>query len=99
MYRVIIMKGANEPWWFFEDWQEDIIDSVDFEDVNEAKDYYQAKFNDFKKSYQYIRQKFDYSSAFWNEDDLFYCEDCVEYLQLYTGLMLVDMNNKIFENV
>ncbi|HAY6986968.1 TPA: DUF1033 family protein, partial [Enterococcus faecium] len=24
MYQVITMFGDNEPWWFFEDWEEDI---------------------------------------------------------------------------
>lgn len=26
MFQVITMYGENEPWWFFEDWQEDIIE-------------------------------------------------------------------------
>ena len=25
MYQVITMYGDNEPWWFFDDWQEDIV--------------------------------------------------------------------------
>ncbi len=30
MYQVITMYGDNEPWWFFEDWQNDIQEETSF---------------------------------------------------------------------
>jgi hypothetical protein len=30
MYQVITMFGDNEPWWFFEDWKEDIQEARNF---------------------------------------------------------------------
>ncbi|MEG3033136.1 MAG: DUF1033 family protein, partial [Enterococcus sp.] len=30
MYQVVIMYGDNEPWWFFEDWQNDIKEEYAF---------------------------------------------------------------------
>mgnify|MGYP000193526421 CR=1 FL=1 len=31
MYQVVEIKGDMEPWWFLEDWQEDIISTKEFE--------------------------------------------------------------------
>ena len=37
MYQVITMFGDNEPWWFFEDWEEDIEAEETFESFEEAR--------------------------------------------------------------
>ncbi len=39
MYQVITMYGDNEPWWFFEEWQEDIQETATFEDFDAAVAY------------------------------------------------------------
>lgn len=36
MYQVIRMHGDNEVWWFFEGWQEDIVEEQHFTTFEEA---------------------------------------------------------------
>ncbi|ELA03841.1 putative DNA-binding protein [Enterococcus faecalis M7] len=40
MYQVITMYGDNEPWWFFDDWQEDIVQEKTFDNLTDAETYY-----------------------------------------------------------
>lgn len=89
MYQVISIYGENEPWWFFEDWELDIVDEEVFETLEEAKECYLKKFTHYHREYSMIRDKEDYLVAFWNEGELRYCDDCDEDLQLYKGLMLL----------
>ena len=43
MYQVITMFGDNEPWWFFEDWEEDIEAEETFESFEEARPAYEKQ--------------------------------------------------------
>ena len=43
MYQVITMFGDNEPWWFFEDWEEDIEEEETFESFEEARQAYEKQ--------------------------------------------------------
>ncbi|WEG72952.1 DUF1033 family protein [Vagococcus intermedius] len=97
MYQVIVMYGENEPWWFFEDWELDIVEEDIFDNLIEAKACYREKFAKLHKEYSMIKEKSDYLTAFWEADDLRYCEECDEDLQLYKGLMLLKDCKKLSE--
>ncbi|EPH93618.1 MULTISPECIES: DUF1033 family protein [unclassified Enterococcus] len=89
MYQVITMFGDNEPWWFFEDWKEDIQEVETFESFDEAKEFYQKKWQSIHKDYSYINAKSNFLSAFWNDGDERWCEECDDDLQQYKGLALL----------
>lgn len=89
MYQVIILYGDNEPWWFFEDWQEDIVEEKEFDSLAQAECYYVKKWQELSSSYTYINTKANYLTAFWNEGDERWCEECDEDLQQYKGLALL----------
>lgn len=95
MYQVITIYGENEPWWFFDEWQEDIIEEKEFDTFDDARNFFQKKSKEFIKEYEHERTKEGYLSAFWNDGELKYCEDCDEELQAYKGLMLVKDYQKL----
>lgn len=90
MYQVITMYGDNEPWWFFEEWEEDIDEITPFTTLLEAEKFYQQKWTQLHQKYAYINAKTNYMSAFWNDDELRWCEECDEDLQQYKGLALLE---------
>lgn len=89
MYQVITMFGDNEPWWFFDDWKEDIQEEETFESFEEAKEFYQQKWESINQDYSYINAKSNFLSAFWNDGDERWCEECDDDLQQYKGLALL----------
>ena len=95
MYQVIITYSENEPWWFFDDWEETIVEEVAYDNLEDAKKGYLEKFAKLQQEYSMIKEKPDYLTAFWNEGELLYCEDCDEDLQQYKGLMLLKNCQKI----
>ncbi|MFW7364194.1 DUF1033 family protein [Vagococcus fluvialis] len=95
MFQVITMYGENEPWWFFEDWQEDIIEEKTFDKFHAAKDYYDELVSKYSKEYEKMREKAPFMSAFWHEGELIYCDDCDEELQAYKGIMILKDYQKI----
>lgn len=89
MYQVITMYGDNEPWWFFEEWREDITKEQTFLTLTEAEAYYQDQWMQLRQKYTYIQARPNYLSAFWNDDDERWCEECDDDLQQYLGLALL----------
>jgi len=89
MYQVVVMYGDNEPWWFFEGWQSDIQEVFTFATFSEAQSFYEQKWQEIREEYSYINAKSNFMTAFWNEEDERWCEECDDYLQQYIGLALL----------
>ncbi|EOH92800.1 hypothetical protein UAW_02841 [Enterococcus haemoperoxidus ATCC BAA-382] len=99
MYQVVTMYGDNEPWWFFEDWKEDIEENKTFNCLEDAERYYIKKWQELSSTYEYINTKVNYLAAFWSEGDERWCEECDEDLQQYKGLALLkDLQAVTFES-
>lgn len=95
MYQVITMFGDNEPWWFFEDWEEDIEAEETFESFEEALQAYEKQWIAIHQNYEYINAKSNFLSAFWNDGDERWCEECDDDLQQYKGLALLKNHQPI----
>ncbi len=95
MYQVIRMHGDNEVWWFFEGWQEDIVEEQHFATFEEAVAAYTLLWHEYKIKYSCVSAKENYLCAFWNEEELRYCEECEDDLQQYHSIALL----KDFESV
>ncbi|MGO2082459.1 DUF1033 family protein [Vagococcus sp.] len=95
MYQVITIYGENEPWWFFDDWQEAITSKTEYASFEEAEVDFLDKYQKRMEINEKIKCKDPYLVAFWNEDDTIYCEDCDEDLQAYEGLMLLHNFKKL----
>lgn len=95
MFQVITMYSENEPWWFFDEWQEDIIEEKKFDTFHAAKDYYDVLIKQLRPDYEEEKMKEPFMVAFWNEDELVYCDDCDEELQAYKGVLITKNYEKI----
>lgn len=66
MYRVIELYGDCEPWWFLDNWQEDIVDSWKFEDYYQALKNYKQKWLELNERFPSYKSRSDLMTAFWD---------------------------------
>lgn len=99
MYQVILMYGDNEPWWFFEEWANDIVKQEQFATIEQAKSYYQQAYEQLTMHYTHHQTKPNFLAAFWNQDEKRWCEECNADLQQYKGLALLKDFQPISESV
>jgi hypothetical protein len=99
MYKIIKTYGANEPWWFFEDWREEIVSVQEFDTFEKAICAFRKEWKTLEASTDEVNSKKNFLSAFWKKDDLVWCEECDEDLQQYHGLMLLENDQPIPEKV
>ncbi len=97
MYQVIEMYGDNEPWWFFENWQADIQTEKDFSRLEDALTFFKKKAHELVTKYPQYKMQTSYLVAFWQENDLRWCEECDDDLQQYKGLLLLKDGQQLQE--
>lgn len=97
MYQVIRTYGDNEPWWFFDGWQEDIQKTKDFDDFEAASQFFTAEWARLRKQKANSDGKPNFMTAFWDDDDERWCEECGDYLTQFTGLMLLKDGQPVSE--
>lgn len=90
VYQVVKTYGDNEPWWFFEDWQDDITEKQEFSDILAAETYYKEQWGLLKAKYPSINAHENFLTAFWSEKEMRWCEECDDDLQQYVGLSLLE---------
>lgn len=90
MYCVVEMYGDYEPWWFLEGWEEDIVESWEFEDYYTALKFYKKRWQDLAEELSFYKSRSDLMSIFWNQGDERWCEECGEYIQQYHSIMLLE---------
>ena len=88
-WEVILMKGESEPWWFFPEWRSDIIEMYTYSDSKAAIQQYMSLFQELKEEFQCGKVKKTSVAAFWNKEDVSYCEQGDDDLQLYYGLLIL----------
>ncbi|MGX7031275.1 DUF1033 family protein [Vagococcus zengguangii] len=94
-YQVIEMYGENEPWWFFSDWEEDIVSRQEFQTFEEANNYLHKIIMGLTNDYEQMTFKPDFMAAFWNEDEVRFCEECDDDLQLYRGILMLENGERM----
>lgn len=94
-YEVIEMYGQNEPWWFFEGWEGDVVQKQAFSTFEQADKFFHESFMGLKEQYSNVRTKPSFLAAFWNKGELDFCEDCDDDVQLYRGLLMLADGKKI----
>ncbi|MBF7094939.1 DUF1033 family protein [Streptococcus sp. HF-1907] len=89
MYQVIKMYGDWEPWWFLEDWEDDITEMFEFDDFEEALHYFQKEWDIERNSLPCFQSKANLLATFWDPKDQRWCEECDEDLQQYHSILLL----------
>ena len=90
MYRVITLYGTDEPWWFFDGWKDDIVSVTEFEDFYKALKWYKKEWLKLAQVFEEYRSQEDLLAAFWESGDQEWCEECVDYLQRYHSIALLE---------
>ena len=100
MYRVVEMRGDNEPWWFFENWRDDIVAKYEFDNFYDALQVYKQEWQRLAHDYPEFKSQEDFLSAFWVKSEKRWCTECAEDLQQYHGLALLEEWHPVetFEN-
>jgi len=88
-WEVIVTKGENEPWWFFDDWKQDIRQYSLYHAKKEAIHAYWNLYEQLTNKYEYVKVKKTSLAAFWNKGEIAYCTQCEDDLQLYCGLIIM----------
>lgn len=89
-WRVITTKSDAEPWWFFEGWESDIVEESTFDNRNEAVDAFLKEMKRLSERLPKSKTKKFHSIAFWNPDEVDFCEACDDDLQVYYGLVIFE---------
>lgn len=89
-WTIIKTKGEYEPWWFFEDWEETILDCFRFNEKEEAFKKYKIVAEEMIQNYPHHALKKQVLFAAWNEEEIEYCEDCEDDIQTFHGLILME---------
>ncbi|WP_201715112.1 DUF1033 family protein [Rossellomorea arthrocnemi] len=89
-WRVLTTKSDAEPWWFFEGWEKDIIKELTFDNRNEAVASFLMELRRLSENYPKSKTKKFHSVAFWDPEDIDFCEACDDDLQVYYGLVIFE---------
>lgn len=89
MYQVVELYGPFEPWWFLEDWEDDIVSVKSYETFEEALKAFKRQWLHLRVSHPYYKSKASLLVAFWDTKNQSWCDDCEEPLQDYRSLALL----------
>lgn len=96
MHEIVYTRADYEPWWMFDDWREHIVSRQEFASVDQAQHYWEKLKQDFSLRFSNHEKRDVAFDAYWNEEEMEYCEKCEEDLQIFHSIIwLVDGVPKI----
>jgi hypothetical protein len=98
MYQVMLTECEYEPWWFFEDWEDHVVQVKEFSSFEEAVQEFYRESQELSNKYPFQKTKNTYLTAYWNESEIHFCDNCDDDIQLFHGLLLLKDKKKIEEN-
>lgn len=87
MYKLILMKADYEPWWQFDDIQEKYVEELHFDHYENYAFRALQVVQNFRQKYQHEANRDGIFYAFWNDEEVQFCEGCDEDLQVYHGVI------------
>lgn len=98
-FQVVELSGDFEPWWMLEDWKEDLQSIKEFDRFYDALKYYKDLWFCHQDKYESYDSRRTIMTAFWDEEDQRWCEECDEDLQQYHSIALLKDWEEIPENL
>lgn len=96
MHEIVYTRADYEPWWMFDDWEEKTISRETFTSSEEAQRHLEELQHDFGLRFSNHEKRDLAFDAYWNEEEMEYCEKCEEDLQIFHSIIwLVDGVPKI----
>lgn len=90
MYQVMKLYGDSEPWWFLDGWEEDIVSIHEFQDYETALAYFEQEKAGLALLFPQQKSHMTTMISFWSPEERIWCEECVEDLQYYHSLLLME---------
>lgn len=87
MHEIIYMRADYEPWWMFDGWEDKVISRKEFGSAEKAKQYMEELDQDFRRRFSQHEKRDSAFTAYWNSEEIEYCEICEEDLQIFHGLI------------
>ncbi|KXT75382.1 DNA binding protein [Streptococcus sp. DD12] len=94
MYQVIQLEGTIEPWWLFDELQEDIVSVQEYQDFYEALKAYKKLCQTYLARCPQFDSREELMAAFWDESEQTWCEECGDMLQEFHSIALLE-NGKV----
>ncbi|MBM7703630.1 DUF1033 family protein [Metabacillus iocasae] len=95
-WRVHIIKGDCEPWLFLDGWENDIKETLEFDQKEEALRQYASLIHHYHQNYENVRSNELALFSFWNEGEKEYCEACDDDLQVFHGVLFAK-NDAVYD--
>ncbi len=91
---ILQTKSDAEPWWFFEDWEKDIVLRETYINKEDIFVKYIELLSDLINKFPEVKAKNDFATiAFWNEEEEVFCEACDDDVQIYYGVLIMEDDN------
>ncbi|MBT2571440.1 DUF1033 family protein [Planococcus sp. ISL-110] len=87
MHEIVYIRADYEPWWMFDGWEEKVISRQKFESAEKAQHYLEELERDFSRRFSGREKRDPAFTAYWNEEEMEYCDKCEEDLQIFHGLI------------
>lgn len=87
MHEIVYIRANYEPWWMFDGWQENTISRKQFASADKAQHYLAELEKQLSRQFAESEKRDPAFTAFWNSEEIEYCEICEEDLQIFHGLI------------
>ncbi|ANU10793.1 hypothetical protein A1A1_17710 [Planococcus antarcticus DSM 14505] len=87
MHEIVYIRADYEPWWMFDGWEDKVVSRQRFETVENAQQYLKELEQDFSRRFSNQEKREFAFTAYWNEEEVEYCEICEEDLQIFHSLI------------
>lgn len=89
-FQVYQIDGFNEPWWFEDDWYEQVVAVETADDLATAAVIFQNKSSRLQSLFPKSRSRVEGMRAFWQPGETAWCEPCANDEQVYHSLVLYE---------
>lgn len=87
MHEIVYIRADYEPWWMFDGWEEKVVSRKEFESAEQASRYLEELDQEFGSKFALHEKRDSAFAAYWNSEEMEYCEICEEALQIFHGLI------------
>lgn len=98
-FQVYQTEGFEEPWWFNDNWHEDVVSVYTTDSIEEASIKYAQAILQLNTLFPKYRSRVVGMAAFWQPGELSWCEPCANDEQVYHSLVIFEDNQPLSDNM
>ncbi|MEY8370754.1 DUF1033 family protein [Aerococcaceae bacterium 50-4] len=89
-FQVYQVDGFDEPWWFEDDWHEQVVAVQTAASLEEAATIFQSESIKLQGLFPKSRSRIEGMRAFWQPGETAWCEPCANDEQVYHSLVIYE---------